>query len=338
MAEKITIKSVAKLAGVSIGTVSNVLNGTGRVSLGTIRKVRRVMKELNYYPNSSARNLRAHKSHMIALIVPFLDKTNLFDSPFYWQLVTGIEAGARNHDLHVLFAGFEEDQNMSFVRDRNLDGVIVVGTNNESPIVTQLRSFNIPCVFLDSYLSDPDVYQVHLDDEMGGYLGTNHLISLGHRYIVLLTSTLQQDTVNYKRWLGYKKALEEHGIDYNPNLVLENNLNFEGGYFSAQQVFQNKHEVSAVFTLSDTAAIGLMKGLSELGLSVPKDMSIMGFDDIRYTEYTTPTLTTVNQNIVQKGQKAVSLLLDQIEGIQHAQKTAILPVTLKVRQSTVQKA
>ncbi|REK74796.1 LacI family DNA-binding transcriptional regulator [Paenibacillus paeoniae] len=331
---KTTIKSIASEAGVSIGTVSNVMNGTGRVAEETILKVKRIAKERNYIPNSSARNLRAKKSHLIALIVPFLEKSTIHDSPFYWELATSIESGVRDHNLHVIFTGLDHDQDVSFVRDRNLDGVIVIGTSDDSPIVSQLKSYGVPLVVLDSYLSDPTVHQVHLDDQMGGYVGTKHLIDLGHRRIAFVTDLLLDRGLNYMRWLGYKTALEEHGISYDSNLIIESNLSFNSGYHAAQQVFQKGQDVTAVFVLSDVTAIGLIKGLNELGYSVPERMSVLGFDDIRVTEFSAPPLTTINQNIVDKGQQATRLLMNQIEGIESVQKNIVLPVTLKVRQST----
>lgn len=220
------------------------------------------------------------------------------------------------------------------MRDRNLDGVIVIGTSDESPLVAQLKGYGVPFVVLDSYLSDPEVFQVHLDDRMGGYVGAKHLIDLGHRRIAFITDLLLDRGLNYKRWLGYKTALEEHQIEYDPNLIIESGLTFDGGYHAAQQIFQKDGDVTAVFVLSDVTAIGLIKGLTELGYSVPGTISVLGFDDIRYTEYSSPPLTTINQNIIDKGQRAVRLLLDQIEGVPPIQKNIVLPITLKVRQST----
>ncbi|HZG74454.1 MAG TPA: LacI family DNA-binding transcriptional regulator [Paenibacillus sp.] len=330
-----TIKDVARIANVSIATVSNVLNGTGRVAPETIRKVQRVIEELNFAPSMSARNLKDKKSQLIAVVVPFLEKGRLQDNPFYWQLVSGIEEGARNHRLQVILIGVDEQETFSFVHERHLDGLIVVGVFEGSDVLQKVLSLNIPTVFMDSYLSDPNLYQVYLDDELGGYIGTKHLLALGHRRIAILTGQLIEGGVTYKRWLGYRRALEEAGVPYLEELVLEEPTSPQGGYHSAQIVGDKSKHISAVFAFSDVAAMGLIKGLHEIGLTVPRDVSVMGYDDIFYCDYMIPALTTVRQDIVLKGQTAVKLLLLQEEGVgDAAERRVVLPVNLKVRQST----
>ncbi|QMV41206.1 LacI family DNA-binding transcriptional regulator [Cohnella cholangitidis] len=332
---KVTIKDVAKKANVSVTTVSNVLNNSGRTSPDTIRKVRQVIQELEFSPSASARNLRDKKSHLIAVVVPFLEKGRLQDNPFYWQLVLGIEEGARNHQLHVILLGVDDEESFSFVKERHLDGLIVVGTYEESPIFKKILSLDVPCVFMDSYLSDPNLYQIYLDDEMGGYLGTKHLISLGHRRIALLTGKIQKDGVNYKRWLGYRRALEEADLPYDAELIREEPVSTVGGYQAAQYITDSRRNISAVFVFSDVGAMGLIKGLQELGVQVPRDISVVGFDDLFYTDFMIPSLTTVKQNIAERGHITVQLLLEQIsEESRSDSRKVVLPVSLKVRQST----
>lgn len=335
MNNRITIKDVAKTANVSIATVSNVLNGTGRVSPSTIQNVRQVIEELRFFPSTAARNLRDKRSHLIGVVVPYLEKGKSQDNPFYWNLVSGIEAGARNHQFHVLLLGVNENETFSFVQERHLDGLIVVGMFEGSLILERILRLQVPCVFMDSYLSAPELYQVYLDDRLGGYLGTKHLIGLGHKRIGVLTGKLQEGGVNYERWLGYRQALEEAGINYESNLVIEGPISMLGGHQSAQKVGNRVNQISAVFSFSDVGAIGLIKGLNEIGLVVPRDISVMGFDDLSYSEYMLPPLTTVRQDIILKGQTALQLLLDQVNDITTInERRVVLPVELKVRQST----
>ncbi|MBW7476802.1 LacI family transcriptional regulator [Paenibacillus oenotherae] len=332
---KVTIKDVAKKANVSVTTVSNVINNSGRTSPDTIRKVKQVIEELQFSPSASARNLRDKSSHLIAVVVPFLEKGRLQDNPFYWQLVLGIEEGARNHQFHVILLGVDEEENFSFVSERHLDGLIVVGTFEGTPILKQIQALDVPCVFMDSYMSEFNLYQVLLDDEMGGYLGTKHLIGLGHQRIALLSGKLQQNGVNYKRWLGYRRALEEAGLPYDPELVREEPVSTAGGYQASQYITDPRMNITAVFVFSDVGAMGLIKGLHELGVHVPRDISIVGFDDLFYTDYMIPSLTTVNQDVIERGNIAVRLLLDQIVGESRDDaRKVVLPVSLKVRKST----
>ncbi|HZG85035.1 LacI family DNA-binding transcriptional regulator [Paenibacillus sp.] len=337
MQQRTTIKDVARVANVSIATVSNVLNGTGRVAPETMKRVQKVIEELQFSPSTSARNLKDKKSQLIAVVVPFLEKGRLQDNPFYWQLVSGIEEGARNHALQVILIGVDEQETFSFVHERHLDGLIVVGVFEGSSALEKIRSLQIPTVYMDSYLSDPSLVQVYLDDELGGYIGTKHLIALGHRRIAVLTGKLIEGGVTFKRWQGYRRALEEAGIPYLEELVIEEPTSPLGGYHSAQIVGDASKRISAVFAFSDVAAMGLIKGLHEIGLTVPNDVSVMGYDDIFYCDYMIPALTTVRQDIVQKGQTAVNLLLRlQEEGVDanEVDRRVVLPVNLKVRQST----
>lgn len=330
-----TIKDVAKTAGVSIATVSNVLNGTGRVSSDTIKMVQKAIDELQFVRSASARSLKDKQSQMIAVVVPFLEKGRLQDNPFYWQLVTGIEEGARNHRLHVLLIGADEDESYDFVHERHLDGVIVIGVYDQSPVLEKIIDLQVPCVFMDSYLSDPSLVQVYIDDEAGGYIGTRHLIGLGHQRIALLTGKLMENGVNYKRWLGYRRALDEAGIIYDDSLIMQESVSSQGGYQAAQKIGDISHSITAVFAFSDVAAMGMIKGFHDIGISVPHDISVMGFDNIFYCDYMIPSLTTVGQDIIKKGQTAVSLLLEQIGGgSRKADRNVVLPVSLKVRQST----
>ncbi|WP_054026428.1 LacI family DNA-binding transcriptional regulator [Bacillus sp. FJAT-28004] len=335
--ERITIKDVAKRAKVSIATVSNVLNGTGRVAPNTIQLVRAAIEEMNFTPSMSARNLKDKKSSLIAVIVPFLEKGRLHDNPFYWQLVTGIEEGARNEKLHVLLVGVEPDENFSFVRERHLDGLIVIGVFEDSPIYERIQQLNVPCVFMDSYLKNDDLYQVGLDDELGGYIGTKHLLSLGHQNIALLTGALLKEGVNHRRWLGYKKALKEAGMNYHSDRVFEVPTSSIGGYRTASQIVSRGQDITAVFALSDVLAIGLIKGLHDLGIVVPRDVSVMGFDDNQNSRYMVPGLTTVHQDIVLKGQMAVKLLIAQMENEPEVDRKVVIGVELTIRQSTAEK-
>jgi LacI family transcriptional regulator len=329
--EKLTIKDIARLAGVSIGTVSNVINGKGRYSEETRKKVDKIIKQSNFMPNVAARSLRDKLNPLIAMVVPFAQSGEIIVNPFFAQLISGVENGARDRKFHVIVTGVKDHPDLSVLLERNINGLIVFGANDNPEL--------LPTVYMDSYLSDPGFYQVGTDDEMGGYLGTKYLLSLGHKAIAVISGPLGEvekvKTVGNSRLLGYKRALEESGVEFNQNLIIQNDFSVEGGYHSAQQIVQLKERATAVFAFADLAAMGVIKGFHDLEISVPRDYSVMGYDDLYFSEYLTPGLTTVRQNIYGRGQSAVKLLIDQIENKNNQQgQNIISPVSLKVRQST----
>ena len=216
--------------------------------------------------------------------------------------------------------------------------MIAIGVDENSTLFSTLDDQDIPCVFIDSHITKKEVCQVSSDDKLGGYLGTKYLTSLGYERVILVTGAEvnieETSGVDYWRWLGYRQALEEAGIHYDPALIIGGGATVKGGYHAAQRIFRLLAEETAIFVLSDIAAMGTIRGLTELGLSIPKQVSVMGYDDIFYAGYMQPSLTTIRQNIHSKGQHAINLLVRRIEGEKVLEKNVILPVELVVRTST----
>lgn len=339
MKPDINIVDVAQAAGVSIATVSNVMNGKGRVSVATRQKIEKIIEELGYTPNLTARNLKTKRSDLIGLVVPTMQPGRLQDNPFYWDLLAGVEEGARDRKFHIILAGIDEStETFSFVKERRLDGLIVVGTNEGSQAVDRVLEIGLPAVFIDSYLADPKLLQVYLEDRKGSYQATRYLIEQGHRRIALLIGDIPLERIAYygvlyERWLGYRDALDEAGIAYDPKLMIKLPTSLEGGYQAADRLTEIG-DVTAIFSFSDVSAMGLLKRLRELGKGVPRDYSVIGFDNLFMSNYTSPSLTTVAQNILEKGQEAVRMLLDQIDGNPIVKRQVALPVDLIVRETT----
>lgn len=339
MKKEVSIVDVAKAANVSIATVSNVVNNKGRVSEKTRQKVLRVIAELGYAPNLSARNLITRKTGLIALVVPTRQPGMIHDNPFYWDLLAGVEEGARERRFDTILKAIDEQtETFAFARERRLDGIIVIGTNEGSPAVDRVMNLEIPAVFIDSYLRNEALCQVNLDDRHGSYMATRHLIELGHRRIAVLLGDIDMRDIAcygilHERWLGYRDALEEAGIPYDPELMLPFPTSLEGGYRASEKLAALP-DVTAVFSFSDISAMGLLKGLKDKGIRVPEDCSVIGFDNLFISNYTSPSLTTVSQNILEKGVSAVKMLLDQIDGIPIAQRRKVLPVELVIRNTT----
>lgn len=335
----INMKHVAEQAQVSVATVSNVINETGRVSKNTILRVKSVIEDLGYTPSMAARHLKTNQSQLIGVVVPTINDGKLQDNPFYWSLVAGIEEGVRDTKFQVMLVGVDENESQfSFVMERKMDGLIIVGANEGSNLMKAFVDIQVPCVFMDSYLSSTKVNQIGIDDRIGAYQATKHLIDLGHTSIAVLTGEVPYEKINrygvlHERIQGYQMALAEHGIPFKEDLLLNDHTNLEGGRQAAKKV--TRLDVTAVFSFSDVAAMGLLKGLDEQGLHVPDDLSVIGFDDLFMSAYTKPPLTTVKQDIVAKGQTAVMQILEKIESKRDVPyRKVVLPTELVIRQST----
>lgn len=328
----ITIKDIANEANVSTATVSNVINNTGRVSADTAKKIKKIIKKHDYSPNVSARNLKNKNSNLIGLVVPYLQKGELEDNPFFWELFNGVENGAKDKDLDVILTGMDPEKGFEVFNKQYLDGLIIIGLNQKNDLYKQLKNLNIPIVLMDSYIQDKEIYQVNNKDEEGGFIATKYLANLGHQNIAIITGPLDQNGVDRKRLDGYKKALDEQNINFNEEHVFETGVSLAEGYKVSQKLFAKMDEITAAFILSDIGAMGLIKGCKELGIDIPADLSLVGYDDLYYSDYLIPSLTTVNQNIYLKGKTAVHMLFDQINN-ESSDKKVTLPVELKIRNS-----
>lgn len=313
--KKITIKDVARNAGVSIAAVSYVLNGKAhKVSSDTVARIHESIKALNYIPSISARGLVKDTSELIGVIIPQTEdhKQLVFENPFYSEMISAIEAVVRADGYHVILAGVDKGKTyLDISTSRNLDGAIIMGIYSEQ-LYEECKQANIPIVLIDSYTHGNTFANVGIDDEAGGYLAAKHLIDNGHRNIALVTGSIRKDGVVEKRFLGYKRALQEAGLFYNPDHVFENSVSYAHGRASGRLIAESHPDITAVFATADLVAFGVIRGIKEAGKDVPADVSVIGFDDISMAHMFLPPLTTVNQQIYRKGETAAKLLLDQI--------------------------
>lgn len=339
--KRITIRDVSERAGVSTAAVSYVLNGRlEKVSQETVEKVRRAVSELNYIPDFSARSLASNRSKLIGVVIPQTEdrKQLLLQNPFYSELVCGIEARLRESGYHMILSGVDKGEGyLDTSMQRNLDGAIIMGIYQES-FYEDLKKVHLPIVLIDSYIHDRYFHVVGIDDELGGYLATKHLIDNGHVSIGLVTGSIRKDGVMEKRFLGYKRALKEAGLFYNPDHVFEDSVSYEYGQEAGREIAAKHPDITAVFAVSDMVALGVMSGLAEAGRSVPDDVSLIGFDDIFVARMCNPPLTTIRQDIVGRGKMAADRLLQSIAGSEDSQQAepTIMPLTL-VERGTVRR-
>lgn len=339
MSKRVTVRDIAKVAGVSVASVSNVLNGVDKVSEETRERIIQVMLDLDYHPNLVARSLSKRKSDMIGLLLPITDEgpssTSLLlrDNPFYGELLSGVEAKASEYGYDVLIKGIRSGESCrDWILKRNLDGAIFLGNYSEV-LSEEMQGLGKRLVLVDCYDEGTQIHStIGIDDENGGYLAAKHLLENGHRKIALVASNVNLDGPIRRRYLGYKKAMEEFGITQTDDLILLDELSFDGGYRIGKKLLK-RNDITAVFAVGDIMAFGILKAMYEVGKQIPEDLSIVGFDNTKGCEYSKPALTSVDQPVYDRGRMAVEALAAAIKEENPTLTHKTLPVSLKIRNS-----
>ena len=331
----VTIKDIAAYTGVSATTVSNVINGkAGRVSPETVDKIEAAIQKLGYVPNLSARALVSRSSKVIAFVnhVQTRRDSSLQSDPFSATMIGIIESVLRAHGYYLMVRTVETvDELLSFLRNWNVDGMFVTGIFQDN-FFDSLSSLSIPKVFIDSYIRIPGVYNVGLDDFRGSFLATQHLIEEGHRRIAFTSASIRDGGVLQERFLGYKSALQKSGIAFSKDLVFEYEFDLDSCRACAKALSE-VNGLTAVVSSADIMAAGIMTGLRELGIRVPDDISIVGFDDLSFSQMVTPPLTTIHQDMLLKGSTAVDYMMQLLQGEPVAAQQTVLPCHLVKRES-----
>lgn len=345
MKKQVSINDVAQEAGVSAATVSYVLNNSPvNLRPETREKVLMAVKTLKYVPNQAAKTLGSSRvkgngaSKLIGVVIPQTEpgKYFMFSNPFYGDFLSMVEYEARKASFHILISGVNaEESYVSIAKNRSLDGVIIVGMY-PSDDIAEYRKAKIPVVLVDCYCNEDHVFHsVRTDDRQGGYLATNHLIQNGHRRIAFISGQVKDSGVTQMRYLGYQDALREAGIPLDKSLLFDGTVDFQYGREAAIRISGanagQKDPITAVFATSDIAAVGAIKGFEQSGLSVPGDVSIVGFDDVYYAELS--NLTTIRQNINEKGREAARILIAAAEDAKLSKRERIIPLELVERAS-----
>ena len=310
-----TIKDVAKKAGVSYGTVSKVLNNYGTINKETAKKVMRVIEEMNYVPNRVAQNLVTRTNKTMAIIVSGLEEGGGKDN-ITFNILSGVYSYANKEDYPVaVFATSPEMQKkksyIQFCRENNFAGAILHGIRTDDQYFRELLDSQIPCVVIDIPTPGKNTSSISVDNIAASEEAVDLLIKNNHRNIAYVHGR-NEAVVALERYNGYVSSLKKHGIIFNEDYVIFGEF-LEDIAYENTKVFLQKHpEVTAFFCASDMMALGVMKAAKELGKKLPNDLSIIGFDDIPLSEYTTPRLTTVSQNMFEMGKKAAELLIELI--------------------------
>lgn len=332
MSKRVTIRDIARLAGVSVTTVSQVLNGKGkRFSKKTREKILQLRDQYQYVPDFHARSLIMKENvNTIGVLVPRISE------PFFGTFVEGVQHVASQQRLIPLIFSANRDpklekEYLEQMIERSIDGLIIASARMTTDMISQvLSSHEIPYILFDRNYEQEGT-RVQTDDYHGGRLAAEHLIKLGHKHFCYLG--VDQLTENFKQRLaGFRDALLANDRELNDANILHAPLSREGGYAAAKAVV--KTGATAVFTANDDMAMGLLRGLRELNVRVPEDISVVGYDDIALDEYVYPQLTTIHQPIFDLGVGAAKILLKRINHQQVDEQVAKFPVRLVSREST----
>ena len=331
----VTLKDIAAEAGVSITTVSNVVHKrTSRVSPEMVEKIWAIIEREHYVPSMSARSLANDDSSIIGMITHLTPENigSTMSDPFLGTFVEGIESRTRQEGYFLMIRSVEDARALeSLSRSWRLSGLILTGMFQDE-FFHSAKNLGIPYVLIDSYVDQPEVCNIGLEDEKGGYLATRHLLENGHRVIAFASPSIRAGGVVDKRLQGYRRALQEYGIAFDPKLIFTQEISVEEGR-RLGYVLSEKKDITGIFASADILAAGIMAGLQEKGVAVPRDKSIVGFDDNYLCQLTNPTLTTIHQDAEQKGVMATDMILAQLRNEPIENRSIILPVSLVERNS-----
>ena len=328
-----TIRDVAKNAGVSVATVSRVINNSSTVSEQTAQKVHAVIEELDYSPSPIARRLSIGRTHTVGVIIPFLTL------PSFVERLRGVESALAESEYDLVLFSADTPSKVDHYfnelsrRDR-ADGVIVISLHPDDTQVARFNNSQMPAVLLDAWHAE--LNSIIVDDVAGGYLATRHLIELGHTRIAYLSDYLD-NPFNFvamrHRFQGYRQALDEAGIPFLPGYHQQGELGGREAVPKAKQLLLRSDRPTAIFAASDIFAVGVLKAAQELHIRVPQELSVVGYDGIRDSEHL--DITTIRQPLFDSGVVSVNTLLSAVNEPSDVPEKIVLPTKLIVRGTTV---
>ena len=315
LSKKITIKDIARELNLSPATVSLVLNDKPhRLSAETRRAVLEKAREMNYRPNNTAVSLKTRKSHTIGMVLS--DLTNAY----FGELAKGADNYCVKNNYSLLLCSVNDQakvtpQYLDSLIDKGVDGIIITSFKGNSPednnkLVSYIESYGIHVASIGYHMQYGNAINIYLDDEKGGYLATRHLIELGHKRIGCITGNLRDDVNGpaSQRFFGYKAALKEAGLPYYPEYLVEADYTIEDGLEGGRRLL--RYGVTAIVTPNDLCAYGIYKYAQLHNIHIPDELSVVGYDDIIYSDFFTPGLTTIRQPAYDMGRIAAERLIE----------------------------
>ncbi|HDQ25321.1 MAG TPA: LacI family transcriptional regulator [bacterium] len=336
---KVTIYDLAKKAGVSISTASKALNDRKDVGEDTKRKIRELAGKMNYEPSHSARSLAMKKTENIGVVTARYYSSPMLTNPFYSRIIEGIEEQLINSELNLVTGvvkgtQVEAMQIPKMAREKSVDGIITLGYFPEK-YVELIVSRGLHVVSIDNYTNAGKVSSVIVNDEEGGYIAVNYLINEGHRRIAFISGTSKRKSFML-RGEGYRRALEGAGIAFDEKLTVYNEQE-EPGYGWMKDFIGKIGVPDAVFCSNDVTAILAINTFRDMGLTVPDDVSVVGFDNIELTSHFIPSITTVDVDKEKMGAQSVSMLLNLMAKKEKPGEKVVFPANLVIRDSVRKK-
>lgn len=333
MTTPVTMRQIAERARVSIGTVSHVINGTAAVRPKLRERVLEAIRSLGYQPSALAQGLRKNRTDMLGMVIP--DITN----PFFPGVVRGVEDVAYKRSFRVILCNADNDpvKEASYVRELRsyrIAGLLIIPAS-DADISGHLRTYasaSVPVVCIDRVPEGWKGDAVLVANAEGAYLTTRHLIEMGHRRLAVITGPLKL-TNAAERLKGFRRALNEAGLEVGAGFIQEASFDTASGYQAALRLLRMVRRPTAIFACNDLMAFGVLQAARELNLRCPEDLSIAGFDSLEFTNFTDPSLTSVYQPGYELGATAAHLLLQRVDGLRSAPKQILLPTELKKRNS-----
>lgn len=332
-----TIRDLAKRAGVSVATVSRVLNNYPDVSEETKERVNALVRELNYRPSAAARSLVTRRSNVIGVFFLQDHMQAMLLHPFFQEVIVGFKRAVGTAGFDLLFftnqsPGQEDFTYTRRCRHHNVDGVVLMGVSRHDPGMVELANSGIPCMCIDVDILGKRTGYVISDNRGGARTAVRHLVSLGHKRIGLINGSTATP-VGHDRFLGYREALDEARLPYVANYVMEDDFTWEHGYASMRKLLALAAPPTAVFAAADHTAMGAIKAIQEQGLRVPDDIALIGFDDIQIASMVHPALSTIRQQKEDLGRIAGEALVHMIHDPEAIPPVVTLPTELVIRES-----
>ena len=330
----VTIKDIARELDLSYSTVSLALNDDPRIKKQTKEGVKLKAEEMGYHRNARARALVMNKSEMIGFILPDIE------NPFFASLIRGAEELAFEKGFNLVICNTNWDneleaKHLNLVIERKIDGILLVSCNEPNPTLEKVLSMHLPLVFVSSPYPEAKANFVGTDSENGGYLAAKHLLELGHREFVVIGGQFNSKAI-IQRFNGYKRALYEYNIILNKDDVILGDFSVNSGYRSIKRLLNTNRKFTAVLAFNDLIAIGVMNGIKESGITIPDDISVIGFDNIEAASFSGIDLTTISMDNSSMGRLAVEILLGELNCKQKPCdiKNIVLDQDLVIRNST----
>lgn len=327
----VTIKDIARKAGVSYSTVSRALNNDSLIKEETRKSITRLAKEMGYRPNALARGLVMRETNTLGLIIP--DITN----PFFPEVARGIEDYASEYGYTVILCNSNwdsarEHQYMDTLQSKKVDGIIIAPVSQGKGDIKKICKASVPLVFIGKEILTSTSSYVVIDNKKGGMMATEYLIKKGYRKIAFIGG-IEKDSSNVARLDGYKEALRKNSIYIDKSIIKQGTFKRESGYNNMLQLIKKGYDVEAVFACNDIIALGVMQAVKEQGLTISKDVAVIGFDNIPISGYPEFSLTTIDQDKYKIGQYAVKMILNYLRGKNTSGSSIILEPKLVVRST-----